>query len=99
NSRRGAALRARVPDTDVALLTDADVREAVQSLAAQYHDTAPDAQLAQYAQGAVCRIAGNPAMAPADDPRITAALAWMRERLATTIRLDDAAAAGHLLPG
>ena len=99
NSRRGAALRERFGGVDVALLPDAEVRDAVQFLAAQYQGGAPDALLAQYAQGAVCRIAGNPATAPADDPRITAALAWMRERLATTVRLEDVAAAVHLSPG
>ena len=99
NSTRGAALRQRFAGFDVAILPDAEVRTAVQYLQAQYEAAAPDELLAQYAQGAVCRIAGNPAMAPSDDPRITSALAWMRARLATTIRLEDVAAAVHLSPG
>lgn len=99
NSSRGAALRQRFGGFDVAILPDAEVRAAVQYLQAQYEAAAPDELLAQYAQGAVCRIAGNPAMAPSDDPRITNALAWMRARLATTIRLEDVAAAVHLSPG
>jgi len=71
----------------------------VQYLQAQYEDVAPDDVLAQFAQGVVCRLAGDPALAPGADHRITAALAWMRERLATPIRLDDVAAAVHLSPG
>jgi transcriptional regulator GlxA family with amidase domain len=38
-------------------------------------------------------------LAAADDPRITAALAWMRARLGSQIRLEDVAAAVHLSPG
>jgi AraC family transcriptional regulator len=99
NSSRGAALRQRFAGFDIALLSDAEAREAVQFLQAQYEAGAPDDVMAQYAQGAVCRIAGNPAIAPSEDPRITAALAWMRERLDTSIRLEDVAAAVHLSPG
>jgi len=99
NSSRGAALRQRFAGFDVVLLPETEVREAVQHLQAQYDAAAPDDLLAQYAQGAVCRIAGNPAMAPSDDPRITNALAWMRDRLSSTIRLEDVAAAVHLSPG
>lgn len=99
NSMRGAALRQRFAGSDVTLLADAEAHEAVRYLHAQYLAGAPDEALAQYAQGAVCRIAGNPATAPAEDPRITAALAWMHARLATPIRLEQVAAAVHLSPG
>ena len=98
NSRRGAALRARFAGFDLSLLSDAEAQDAVQYLQAQYDAAAPDATLAQFAQGAVCRIAGNPLTAPADDPRITAALAWLRSRLQTSVRLEDVAAAVHLSP-
>lgn len=99
NSSRGAALRARFAGFDVAVLPEAEVRSAVQALHAQYAAAAPDALMAQYAQAALCRIAGNPAMAPSEDPRITSAIAWMHARLATAIRLEDVAAAVHLSPG
>jgi AraC-like DNA-binding protein len=99
NSSRGAALRHRFAGTDVALLPDDEVHEAVQYLYAQYDAGAPDDVMAQYAQGAVCRIAGNPALAPSEDPRITSAIAWMHARLSTPIRLEDVAAAVHLSPG
>ena len=99
NSAWGAALRARFAGFDVALLPDTEVREAVAALHAQYDAHAPDDVLTQYAHGAICRIAGSPAHAPANDPRILQALAWMRARLATPIRLEDVAAAVHLSPG
>ncbi|HTH67478.1 MAG TPA: AraC family transcriptional regulator [Rhodanobacter sp.] len=99
NSARGAALRERFAGFDVALLPDAEAREAVRYLHARYIAAAPDELMAQFAQGAVCRIAGNPAMAPSEDPRITAALAWMHARLVTPIRLEEVAATVHLSPG
>jgi AraC-like DNA-binding protein len=99
NSARGAALRARFGGDDVALLADEEVRGAVAPLRMHYTAGAPDAVLARDARDAIARIAGDASQAPAEDPRITAALAWMRERLDTTIRLDDVAAAVHLSPG
>ena len=98
NSSRGAALRARFAGFDIALLSDTEAREAVRYLHARYTAAAPDDSMAQFAQGAVCRIAGNPAMAPSEDRRITAALAWMHARLAATIRLEEVAAMVHLSP-
>lgn len=99
NSVRGAALRQRFAGSDVIVLPDGEVRDAVQHLHAQYRMAAPDEVIAQMAQGAVCRLAGNPLAAPDDDARITAALGWMRARLAGPIRLEDVAAAVHLSPG
>lgn len=98
NSARGAALRERFAGSDVCLLSDAESRDVVQHLHAQYDDGAPDAVMAQFAQGAVCRIAGDPLSAPAEDARITAALAWLRARLAMPVRLDEVAAVVHLSP-
>ena len=98
NSARGAALRSRFAGFDLCLLPDDEVRNAVQFVQAHYEAAASDAMLAQSAQGAVCSIAGNPPAAPIDDPRITSAIAWLYERLASPIRLDDVAAAVHLSP-
>lgn len=98
NSARGAALKARFAEFDIALLSDSEAREAVRYLHGQYTAAAPNDLMAQFAQGAVCRIAGNPAMAPSEDPRITAALAWMHGRLTTPIRLEQVATAVHLSP-
>jgi AraC-like DNA-binding protein len=99
NSRSGAALRERFAGFDVALLSDAEANAAVKHLQAQYVGGADDTLLSQYAKGAICRVAGDLVLAAADDPRITAALAWMRARLGSQIRLEDVAAAVHLSPG
>jgi AraC family transcriptional regulator len=99
NSTRGAALRQRFAGSDVALLSHEESRRVVQHLHTQYAAAASNEVLAQFAQGVVCGVAGNPALAPSEDPRISAALAWMNQRLATTIRLQDVAAAVHLSPG
>jgi AraC-like DNA-binding protein len=98
-SARGAALRQRFPGCEVALLGDTEAREAVEHLHAHYLAAAADDLMAGLAQGAICRLAGNPAMAPSQDPRITAAMAWMRARLARSIRLEEVAAEVHLSPG
>lgn len=99
HSTRGAALRARFSGFEVALLSDVEALDAVKHLHAQYLAVTPDDLMAQFAQGAVCRLAGNPAMAPSPDARITAALAWMRARLERPIRLEEVAATVHLSPG
>lgn len=98
-SARGAALQQRFSGFGVALLADAEVGEAAQHLHAHYMAAAPDELMAGLAQGAICLLAGDPAMAPSQDARITAALAWMRPRLARSIRLEDVAAEVHLSPG
>lgn len=99
NSRQGAALRARFAGHDVALLGRGEGEQAVAGIREQFNADAPDALLARYAQGAICRLAGDPAAAPASDPRITAAIDWMRERLAGPLRLQHVAEAVHLSPG
>ncbi len=99
NSRSGAALRERFAGFDVALLSDEEAHAAVRHLHAQYTRGADDTALSQYAKGAICRVAGDPVLAPSEDPRITAALAWMRARLGSQIRLEDVAGAVHLSPG
>lgn len=99
NSRPGAALRLRFANHPVALLGEAEAQLAVAGLCESFFAQAPDERLIQFSQGAICRIAGDPASAPSDDARITAALAWMRARLASPMRLQDVAAAVHLSPG
>lgn len=99
NSLQGAALRKRFAGSDVALLSDEESEAAATYLRNEYLAGAPDLRLAQYAKGAICRIAGNPQVASRSDPRVTAALKWMRAHLASPIRLQDAAAAVHLSPG
>lgn len=98
NSRQGAALRKRFDGCNVALLSDDESEAAAKYLRSEYLQGAPDLHLAKYAKGAVCRIAGDPQAAPQSDPRITAALKWMRTHLTSPIRLQDVAAAVHLSP-
>lgn len=99
NSTQGTALRKRFAGFDVALLDDAEAEASVAGVRAQFLAQAPDERLVRYAKGAICRIAGDPQAAARSDPRITAALRWMREHLATPMRLQDVAAAVHLSPG
>jgi AraC-like DNA-binding protein len=99
NSVAGAALRRRFRGLELALLADAEAGAAAAALGCAYQANASDEQLAQCARAAIGRIGGDPLDAPRSDPRICAALEWMRQRLATPMRLDDVAAAVHLSAG
>lgn len=99
NSQQGSALRKRFAGNDVALLADDESEAAAKHLRTEYLAGAPDLRLALYAKGAICRIAGDPQAASRSDPRIIAALKWMRAHLASPIRLHDVAATVHLSPG
>lgn len=99
NSLQGAAIMQRFAHCDIAVLARAEAELAVAGLRQRFDADAPDAELAQYARAAICRIAGDPNGAPTSDPRIIAALAWMRARLASPIRLQEVAQAVHLSPG
>lgn len=99
NSFAGAALRARSAGMPVALLADDESESCAALLREAFLSGAADSRLAGFARAAICRIAGDPLVAPRTDPRIGSALAWMRARLATPMRLQDVAAAVHLSPG
>ena len=99
NSAAGAALRMRFDGLDVALLSDEEAGVTARHLGHEYLAGAADDRLVQFAQGAICRVAGDPLVALRSDPRITAALEWMRRRLDTPMRLQDVAKAIHLSPG
>lgn len=99
NSFAGAALRARFAGMQLALLTDAESESCAALMRDEFLSGAADSRLAGFARAAICRIAGDPLVAPRTDPRISAALAWMRARLATPMRLKDVAAVVHLSPG
>lgn len=64
NSLQGAALRNRFLDYSIELIDDTESESAVATIREQYQLAAPNELLAQYAQGAICRIAGNPSTAP-----------------------------------
>lgn len=99
NSRPGAALRERFANHPVALLGEVEAQLAAAGLRESFFAQASDELLIQYSQAAICRIAGDPASAPGSDARITTALDWMREHLASPIRLQDVARVVHLSPG
>jgi len=99
NSAQGAALRQRFGHLDIGTLGSDEAELAVARLREQYAADATDAVLAEYAQGAICRIAGDPRIAPPADARIVAALAWMRAHLASPVRWQQVAQAVHLSSG
>ena len=99
NSLSGAAIRQRFASLDIGWLDPGEAALAVAPLRDHFVSGSSDAVLAQHARAAICRIAGEPGTAPHADPRITAALAWMRARLPTPLRLGDVADAVHLSPG
>lgn len=99
NSFLGAALQQRFAGHHVAVLPDVEAEGCAMALRQEFLSGAPDARLAEVARATICRIAGDPRIAPQSDPRITTALDWMRTRLAFTIKLQDVAASVHLSPG
>lgn len=99
NSIAGAALRKRFDGLDVALLSDEEANAGAAQLRFEFLAGAADDRLAAFARAAICRIGGDPLTAPRSDPRITSALDWMRQHLATPMHLQDVAAAVHLSPG
>lgn len=98
NSSAGAALRKRFAQHDLALLPAGDSEQAVSAVRDPYVAAAPDDVLANCAQEAIGRVTGDTASGNPSDPRITAALAWMRQRISSPLRLDDVADAVHLSP-
>jgi AraC-like DNA-binding protein len=99
NSNQGAAIRKRFARLDIGALLSEDAERTAAPLREAFDLGVPDERLARLAQGAICRIAGDPQTAPRSDARITAALEWMRAHLAEPVRLQDAADAVHLSPG
>lgn len=99
NSTLGSALRKRFSRLDIGLLDTTEAEAAVAGIRAQFHAGASNKELIRYSKGAICRIAGDPLMAPKSDVRIVTALAWMRAQLALPMRLEDVAKVVHLSPG
>lgn len=99
NSFAGEALRQRFTGLAVVLLSDAEAEACASALREAIRSDVTDSRLAEVARAAICRVAGDPLTATRSDARISAALAWMRARLASAIRLQDVADAVHLSPG
>ncbi|HEY6511376.1 MAG TPA: AraC family transcriptional regulator [Burkholderiaceae bacterium] len=70
----------------------------VSPLRAAYRARASDAALVALAQSAIAALAGPMPSSSAVDPRITRVIAWLRERLDSSVSLNDAARVAHLSP-
>jgi AraC family transcriptional regulator len=76
-----------------------EVAEALVSpLRAAYRARANDATLVALAQRAIAALAGPVPSLSAVEPRITRVIAWVRERLDSSVTLSDAARVAHLSP-
>lgn len=94
----GRALLARYGHADLWSLHDDALHAHAVALHAAFATRAADAVLVAHAQQVIEQLAGqSPAQAPVD-PRMTAALDWIRERLDDDISLAQAAAVAHLSP-
>jgi AraC family transcriptional regulator len=70
----------------------------VSPLRAAYRTKANDATLATLAQHAIAALAGPLPSLSATDPRINRVIAWLRQRLDSSVSLGDAARVAHLSP-
>ncbi|HSW26831.1 MAG TPA: hypothetical protein VLJ62_29010, partial [Burkholderiaceae bacterium] len=70
----------------------------VSPLRAAYRTRADDATLVALAHRAIAALAGPVPPVSAVDPRITRVIAWVRERLDSSVSLNDAARMAHLSP-
>jgi len=76
-----------------------DTAEAlVSALRDAYRARANDATLVALAQRAIAALAGPVASLSAVDPRISRVIEWVRERLDSSVSLNDAARVAHLSP-
>jgi len=100
----GRAWLARHPGDDIAALEEARAQALASPLRAAFEAGVDAATLGAVAQRAIdTLVAPRAGMASPDDapvdPRISAAIDWIRARLSTPITLADAARAVHLSPG
>lgn len=94
----GRALLARHGGADIGLLREGSTQAAAAALRAVVDTRADHAALVAASQAAIADLAGPVRPTDCIDRRISAATAWMRERLGAPIGLGDAAAVAHLSP-
>lgn len=95
----GRAWLALHPGSDIALLDEARAMALATPLRDAFESDVDTASLAAIAQRLIEQLAAPlPPDAPVD-PRITAAIDWIRARLSTPLTLADAARTVHLSPG
>lgn len=94
----GRALLARYGHADLWPLHDDVLHAHAAALHAAFTARAADQVLVAHAQQVIEQLAGAASAQTPVDPRITAALDWMRERVDENITLAQAAAIAHLSP-
>jgi len=93
---QGRALLQHHAGAGVGGLADAQVQALAAPLRAVFDDAAPDEALVAASQHAIAQLAGPSTTVESVDPRILRAIEWLRARLDTAIRLEDAAAVANL---
>jgi len=94
----GRALMTRFGIADISTIDDPWMLERAGTLLRSFAAQARDEAIVQGAREIVDHLAGELPAAPAVDRRITAALAWARERLESPVNLGQAAAIANLSP-
>lgn len=94
----GRALLARYGHADICPLHDDALQAHAAALHAAFTARAADQVLVAHAQQIIEQLAGLMPIQATVDPRITAALDWMRERLDEDLTLTQAATVAHLSP-
>ncbi|HZH43335.1 MAG TPA: AraC family transcriptional regulator [Lysobacter sp.] len=97
-SLAGRALIARYGCAPFAAIVDEHVLACACELLHAFAQGADEARLIRGAQQVVARIAGHVAMPAPLDPRIAAAVEWLRERIDRPVTLAQAASVAHLSP-
>lgn len=94
----GRALLERFGHAAICPLHDAVLQTRAAALHAAFKARAADHQLVAHAQQVIEQLSGPIPIPATVDPRITATLDWMRERLDERLTLTQAAAIAHLSP-
>lgn len=95
---KGRALRARYPEPLATDLCLEEVRQETDALAMAFAQRHADASVLQRARLVLDRLIAVEEAVSSPDPRVSAAMQWIREHLSSDISLDDAAASVHLSP-
>src|SRR5690606_27149819 len=97
-STAGRALLARFGGTPLSTISNARVLDHARALLAAFGSDSDDSRLVADAQATVELIAGRVSDPVPSDPRITAVVEWLHDRIELPVTLAQAAAAAHLSP-
>jgi AraC family transcriptional regulator len=95
---QGRAILERYGTCAIADLTRDTVQALVSALRTAYTAKADDEALVATAQHAIAALAGPAPCSSSVDPRISRVIAWVRERLDSSVSLNDAASVANLSP-